>query len=104
MSLLLRGYHASTSPNTFLKKRYSSAFLNEAQSRIYPIEVLRKRKSLIIMFSIQAGSKSSLYNQIMASYDAGRGSGKLRHKKRRLRSKKRKRKKSRKMSLLTQID
>ena len=34
-----RGYHASTSPNTFLKKRYSSAFLDEAQSRIYPIEV-----------------------------------------------------------------
>ena len=101
---LLRGYHASTSPNTFLKKRYSSAFLNEAQSRIYPIEVLRKRKNLIIMFSLQAGSKSSLYNQIMASYDAGRGSEKLRHKKRRLRSKKRKRKKSRKMSLLTQID
>ena len=44
MFLLLRGYHASTSPNTFLKKRYSSAFLNEAQSRIYPIEVLRKKK------------------------------------------------------------
>jgi len=76
-----RGYHASTSPNTFLKKRYSSAFLNEAQSRIYPIE---------------AGSKTSLYNQIMASYDAKQTeSGKLhlRHKKRRLRSKKRKRKK-----------
>jgi len=75
-----RGYHASTSPNTFLKKRYSSAFLDEAQSRIYPIE---------------AGSKSSLYNQIMASYDAQNGSGKLhlRHKKRRLRTKNRKRKK-----------
>jgi len=75
-----RGYHASTSPNTFLKKRYSSVFLDEAQSRIYPIE---------------AGSKTSLYNQIMASYDAQTESGKLhlRHKKRRLRSKKRKRKK-----------
>jgi len=80
-STATRGYHASTSPNTFLKKRYSSAFLNEAQSRIFPI---------------QAGSKSALYSQILASYDTQKTSNNLleRHKKkRRLRSKKRKRKK-----------
>ena len=52
------------------------------------------------MLYTQEGSKSSLYNQIMASYDSQSGSGKLhlRHKKRRLRTKKRKRKKSKKKS------
>ena len=30
-----RGYHASTSPDSFLKKRYSSALLDQAQSRVF---------------------------------------------------------------------
>ena len=57
-----------------------------------------KIKSNTFLCGTQAGSKTSLYNQIMASYDAQTESGKLhlRHKKRRLRSKKRKRKKSKK--------
>jgi len=50
-----RGYHASTSPKDFLKKRYNSPLLSKATSRIY---------------SKEGGdySKAALYKTILASY------------------------------------
>jgi len=50
-----RGYHASTSPKDFLKKRYNSPHLSKATSRIYSKEG-------------GAMSKAALYKTILASY------------------------------------
>jgi len=50
-----RGYHASTSPTDFLKKRYHSPLLSEATSRIFSKEG-------------DDFSKAALYKTIMASY------------------------------------
>jgi len=50
-----RGYHASTSPKDFLKKRYKSPHLSKATSRIYSKEG-------------GAISKAALYKTILASY------------------------------------
>ena len=44
-----RGFYASTAPNSFMKKKYSSPFLADAQSKVFPQfqehEFLASRKS-----------------------------------------------------------
>jgi len=79
------GYHASTSPREFLKKRYSSNLLDQAQTRLYPGKGVE-------------GSKAALYQQILASYGGLRTSGlrtsglRTRHDRKRLRRKRKSRK------------
>jgi len=69
------GYHASTSPREFLKKRYSSNLLDQAQTRLYPSKGVE-------------GSKAALYQHILASY----GGLRSRHEKKKLRRKRKSRK------------
>ena len=47
-----RGYHASTSPKDFLKKRYNSPHLSKATSRIYSKEVMLTMKMQLMMIMI----------------------------------------------------
>ena len=48
-----RGYHASTSPKDFLKKRYKSPHLSKATSRIYSKEVvMTMMMQLMIMMTV----------------------------------------------------
>lgn len=76
----VRGYHASTSPDQFLKKRYSSAVLSKAQSRLFPGISIQERPQ----------TKEALYSEILASYSGNRKKTRSRHGRKRLRRKKRK--------------
>ncbi|QQP51539.1 Spondin2like, partial [Caligus rogercresseyi] len=66
------GYHASMGPKAFLKKRYRSKFLNEAQEKI---------------FELDADKKDELYQKILNSYNSSKTSKKMRRKLRRMRRK-----------------
>ena len=64
------GYHASTSPENFLKKKYKSEHLRKAQRKVFA-------------GSLERVPKSELYQHIMAHYKKGgirRGKKKLRRK------------------------
>jgi len=74
------GYHASTSPDNFFKKKYSSEHLRKAEEPVFP----SKSKSKLDMMT-----KSDVYRQIMSHYM----SNKEKKEKRKLRRKKRLRKK-----------
>ena len=65
----VNGYHASTSPDNFFKKKYSSP----VQEKVFP----SKTKM----------SKADLYNQIMEHYLAGNKGKKMRRRKKKLRKK-----------------
>ena len=73
----LTGYHASTSPENFFKKKYVSEHLNKAEKRIFQ--------------DLKSVPKSELYRQIMNSY---LGNDIKKKKKRRRRKKKFRNKKS----------
>ena len=73
----LTGYHASTSPENFFKKKYVSEHLNKAEKRIFQ--------------DLKSVPKSELYRQIMNSY---LGNDIKKKKKRRRRNKKFRNKKS----------
>ena len=74
----VNGYHASTSPDNFFKKKYSS----QVQEKVFP--------------SNTKMSKADLYNQIMEHYLAGsKGKKMRRRKKKKLRKKHNTRHKSR---------
>ena len=47
-----RGYHASTSPKDFLKKRYNSPHLSKATSKIYSKEVMLTMRMQLMMIMI----------------------------------------------------
>ena len=70
----ITGYHASTSPENFFKKKYSSEHLNKVQEKVFPTK-------------LSTMSKTDLYKQIMSAYLGG-DSKKIRRKKKRLRRKK----------------
>ena len=70
----ITGYHASTSPENFFKKKYSSEHLNKVQEKVFPTK-------------LSTMSKTDLYKQIMSAYLGG-NSKKIRRKKKRLRKKK----------------
>ena len=68
------GYHASTSPDNFFKKKYSSEHLDKVQERVFPSKLDKM-------------SKADLYKQIMNHYLAGGKEKKNRKRKKRLRKK-----------------
>jgi len=70
----ITGYHASTSPENFFKKKYSSEHLNKVQEKVFPTK-------------LSTMSKTDLYKQIMSAYLGG-NTKKIRRKKKRLRKKK----------------
>ena len=74
----LGGYHASTSPENFFKKKYRSAHLKKAQRRV-------------VSGSLDGVPKSELYQQIMAQYRKGG----IQRKKKTLRRRKHRRHRSR---------
>jgi len=74
------GYHASTSPENFFKKKYSSEHLRKAEEAVLPSQA----KSRLDMMT-----KTDVYRQIMSHYMAN----KAKKEKRKLRRKKRLRKK-----------
>ena len=73
----LGGYHASTSPENFFKKKYKSAHLKKAQRRV-------------VSGSLDGVPKSELYQHIMAQYKKGG----IRRKKKTLRKRKQRRHRS----------
>ena len=73
----LTGYHASTSPENFFKKKYVSEHLNKAEKRIFQ--------------DLKSVPKSELYRQIMNSYlgnDIKKKKKKRRRRKKKFRNKK----------------
>ena len=69
----LTGYHASTSPENFFKKKYASEHLKKAEKKIFQ--------------DLQSVPKSELYRQIMNSY-LGNDIKKRRRRKKKFRNKK----------------
>ena len=69
----LSGYHASTSPENFFKKKYASEHLNKAEKKIFQ--------------DLKSVPKSELYRQIMNSY-LGNDIKKRRRRKKKFRNKK----------------
>ena len=69
----LSGYHASTSPENFFKKKYTSEHLNKAEKKIFQ--------------DLKSVPKSELYRQIMNSY-LGNDIKKRRRRKKKFRNKK----------------
>jgi len=69
------GYHASTSPDSFFKKKYSSAHLDKVQQKVFPGK-------------LESISKADLYKQIMTTYINNNNVKKTRKRKKRLRRKK----------------
>ena len=84
------GYHASTSPDSFFKKKYSSAHLDKVQQKVFPGQ-------------LESISKADLYKQIMTTYINNNNVKKTRKRKKRLRRKKNRGRHHKSMCRLIQI-